>query len=104
MEEEETYRAGASSAEMEEKKNPLTTVIVGALGLFSAVFLLNPGFGALFEIPDNIPVIGNLDEAAAAAILISCLAYFGVDIGSIFGRKKKEKEEDSVIDVEVKDQ
>ena len=103
MEKEETFQAGTTSGEMEEKKNPLTTVIVGVLGLFSAVFLLNPGFGALFEIPDNIPIIGNLDEAAAAAILISCLAYFGVDIGSIFGRKKKQ-EDDDVIDVEVKDQ
>jgi hypothetical protein len=103
MEKEETFQAGTSSGEMEEKKNPLTTVIVGVLGLFSAVFLLNPGFGALFEIPDNIPIIGNLDEASAAAILISCLAYFGVDIGSIFGRKKKKRDDD-VIDVEVKDQ
>ncbi|MCG8602446.1 MAG: hypothetical protein MI807_20035 [Verrucomicrobiales bacterium] len=101
MEKEETFQSGAGSGEMEEKKNPVTTVIVGLLGVFSAIFLLNPGFGALFEIPDNIPVIGNLDEAAAAAILISCLAYFGVDIGSIFGRKKKD--EDDVIDVEVQD-
>ena len=65
----------------------LNNIIVGALGLFCLVFLLNPGFGAAFEIPDVIPVIGNLDEAAATAILISCLAYFGFDAGRFFGRK-----------------
>ncbi len=101
MEKEETV-----NGKVEEKKNPLTSVVVGAVGLFSAIFLLNPGFGAILEIPDNIPVIGNLDEAAAAALLISCLAYFGVDLGGLFGRKSKKKEEagSDVIDVEVEDQ
>lgn len=68
-------------------KNLLNSVIVGGLGLVSAIYLFNPGAGFLELIPDNIPVIGNLDEAAAVTILISCLAYFGVDLGSLFGRK-----------------
>ena len=68
-------------------KNLLNSVIVGGLGLVSAIYLFNPGAGFIELIPDNIPVIGNLDEAAAVSILISCLAYFGVDLGSLFGRK-----------------
>ena len=104
MEKEETYQAGTSSGEMEEKKNVFSSILVGVLGAISAVYILNPTAGIFEIIPDNIPVIGNLDEAAAAAILVSCFTYFGVDIGSIFGRKKKEKAEDGVIDVEVKDQ
>ncbi|MGF1678209.1 MAG: hypothetical protein ACFCUX_03330 [Candidatus Methylacidiphilales bacterium] len=38
--------------------------------LFSVMYLLNPGAGWIEFIPDNIPVIGNLDEAAFTAMLI----------------------------------
>ncbi len=40
------------------------------VGLFSVVYILNPGFGIFELIPDNIPWIGNLDEATAALLLI----------------------------------
>lgn len=79
-----------------EKRNPLTSVVVTGVGIFSVLVLVFPSL-----VPDVIPLIGALDEAAATALLISCLAYFGVDIGSLFGRKKKEKSD--VIDVEVED-
>ncbi|MDF1741750.1 MAG: DUF1232 domain-containing protein [Verrucomicrobiales bacterium] len=75
-------------------------IVVGVLGALSAVYLFNPTAGVIELIPDNFPVIGNLDEAAAAALLISCLAYFGLDIGSIFG-KKKSKEDSDIIDIDV---
>ncbi len=77
------------------------SVLVGLFGVIGAVYLLNPGWGVIELIPDNIPVIGNLDEAAATMLLISALAYFGIDIGSLFGRKRKQ---DDVIDVEAEDQ
>ncbi len=87
----------------------INSLIIGGLGVFSVIFLLNPGAGFFFEIPDNIPIIGNLDEAAAAALLISCLAYFGFDVTKIF--KKAEENNDQkktagkdpkeVIDVET---
>ena len=67
----------------------IPVLAVWALGVFAAVFLINPGAGIFLEIPDNIPLIGNLDEAAATAILISCLAYFGFDLGHLFGRRKE---------------
>jgi uncharacterized membrane protein YkvA (DUF1232 family) len=92
MENDETPRA-----EMEEKRNPLTAVIVTGVGIFSVLVLLFPSL-----LPDVIPVVGALDEAAATALLISCLAYFGVDLGGLFGRKKKD--DSDVIDVEVDDQ
>ncbi len=44
--------------------------IVG-IGL-GVVYLLNPGAGVFELIPDNIPVIGNLDEAAAFGLIIAC--------------------------------
>lgn len=100
MEKEETFQTEAAREEVEKSNNIFSSLIVGVLGAVSAVYILNPTAGIFELIPDNIPVVGNLDEAAAAAILVSCLAYFGVDIGGIFGRKKKE---DGVIDVEVND-
>ena len=92
------------TAEMEtdSKKGAIHSIIVGIIGAFSVVYLLNPTMGVFELIPDNLPIIGNLDEAAAVALLISCLAYFGVDLGGLFGRKEKT-EDDGIIDVEVDD-
>ena len=56
---------------------PLLVILVGVL---AAIYLLNPGAGFIELIPDNIPIIGNLDEAGATMILLSCLAYFGIDL------------------------
>ncbi len=89
----------------------INSLIIGALGAFSTIFLLNPGAGLFFEIPDNFPIIGNLDEAAAAALLISCLAYFGFDVTKLFKKAQgssdqtttKGKAQDKVIDVETVD-
>lgn len=97
MEKEEEFRG-----QEEEPRSLFTSILVGALGAFSAVYLFNPGAGFLELIPDNIPVIGNLDEAAAAGLLISCLAYFGVDMGRVFGHKDGKKKSD-VIDIEAED-
>jgi len=63
-------------------------LLVAVIGVISVVYLLNPTAGFIELIPDNIPVIGNLDEAGATAILISCLAYFGIDLTQIIKRKK----------------
>ena len=77
------------------KKNPLTSLMVSGVGAFSVLVLLFPSV-----LPDIIPIIGALDEAVATGLLISCLAYFGVDIGAVFGRSKKKRNESDVIDVE----
>ncbi len=61
--------------------------IVFCLGLISTMYLLNIGAGFIELIPDNIPLVGNLDETAAAAILIMCLGYFGIDLPNIFKKK-----------------
>ena len=55
------------------------------------MYLLNIGFGFVELIPDNFPVIGNLDEATATALLLGCLSYFGIDLVNIFKRKTDDK-------------
>ncbi len=58
-------------------------------GIISLLYLLNIGAGFIELIPDTIPVIGNLDEAAATILLFNYLRYLGIDIfSSLPGRKK----------------
>jgi hypothetical protein len=82
------------------KRSAVGSILVGLFGALGVVYLINPTAGFLELIPDNLPVVGNLDEAAAMMLVISCLAYFGIDLGGLFGRKPKK---DDIIDVEVVD-
>ncbi len=59
---------------------------VFCLGLAALIYLLNPGSGLFEFLPDNLPLIGNLDEAAAVAVLAACLQHFGIRLPG-FGRK-----------------
>ena len=77
----------------------LKALVVFFLGLASTLYLINPGAGIFELIPDNLPFVGNLDEAGATALLLACLRYFGIDPISLFTRNKR-KEGDPVIDVE----
>jgi uncharacterized membrane protein YkvA (DUF1232 family) len=61
----------------------LIVIAFGALGL---LYLLNPTAGILELIPDNLPLIGNLDEAGATLLVVNALAYFGIDLGRLLGR------------------
>ncbi len=61
--------------------------VVAIIGILSFIYLINPGFGVFEFIPDNLPLIGNLDEATATFLLLSALAYFGVDLWDVFGRR-----------------
>jgi uncharacterized membrane protein YkvA (DUF1232 family) len=54
---------------MQPPKNIPIPVIVLSI-LFSIVYIINPTAGFIEFIPDNIPLIGNLDEAGATALLI----------------------------------
>lgn len=69
----------------------LKTVGVIILGVLSLLYIFNPGAGIFELIPDNIPFLGNLDEATAAMILLACLRYFGIDIGDIFNRRGNKR-------------
>ena len=57
-------------------------IIVVIFGIVALIYLLNPTMGLFELIPDNLPIIGNLDEAAATAIVLYSLKYYGIDIFS----------------------
>jgi hypothetical protein len=51
--------------------------LIYALAIFGVLYILNPTAGILEFIPDNIPIIGNLDEGAAFVLIYAgLLEYF----------------------------
>jgi len=89
---------------MEKKKRgPGGVALALVLGGLSLLYLLNTGAGILGEIPDILPFVGNIDEATATAVLISCLAYLGIDLTRIFRRGKDGGEEPREVDGDVID-
>ena len=57
--------------------------------IVSVLYLANLTFGIL-EIPDNLPIIGNLDEVFFSGILFASLARFGIYLP--FGNRPSQNE------------
>ncbi len=66
-------------------------ILVFCLGIIAVLYLLNIGVGVIELIPDNVPLVGNLDEGGAATLLLMCLRYFGIDLTKIFEKKTDRK-------------
>lgn len=79
------------------EKTPLKSAIVGAVGVFGALYLLNPFGISLDTAFDNFPLIGNLDETTATLLLIASLRYFGIDLIEMFTGLGSKKAKDSEI-------
>ena len=63
--------------------------IAAILGIaISTIYLLNFSMG-IFELPDNLPIIGNIDEFVAATLLIASLKHFDIDFTNFLVGKKK---------------
>ena len=75
----------------------MKSLLVAIAAFLSVVYLINPTAGFLEFIPDNLPIVGNLDEAAAVTILLACARYFGLDLSKFFGSKSKDKED--IVDI-----
>ena len=69
----------------------IRNILVALTGSISLVYLINPGMGIFELIPDNLPIIGNLDEAGAAVLLIAAMKYFGIDLTRFFMRDRIKK-------------
>lgn len=48
------------------------------LGIICLVYLINPGAGVIELLPDNLPIIGNLDEGLAMTGLLMALSNMGL--------------------------
>lgn len=53
-------------------------MFVLGLAAFMVLYLINPTAGIFELLPDNLPLVGNLDEAGATLILLQILAYYGI--------------------------
>jgi hypothetical protein len=62
--------------------------LVGLAGFLSLLYILNPTMGIFELLPDNLPFIGNLDEATATMMLFAALRYFGWDVTDLFSKRK----------------
>ena len=59
--------------------------VVYLLAFLGGIYMLNPGSGILEIIPDNIPIIGNLDEGGAMlAVWYGLIEFFE-------GRRKRRR-------------
>ena len=56
------------------------TIVLGG------IYLINPTAGVFELIPDVIPVVGNLDEAAAMFLVFAALRYLGVRLPDFIER------------------
>ncbi|MCB0785690.1 MAG: DUF1232 domain-containing protein, partial [Flavobacteriales bacterium] len=51
-------------------------------------YLVNPTMGLFEFLPDNLPLVGNVDEATATMVLLGVLRYFGWDLTNLFSERK----------------
>ncbi len=61
--------------------------------IISSAYLLNLGAGIFELLPDNLPIVGNLDEVAAASLLFASLKYFGIDLTAYLPRNRNKAKE-----------
>lgn len=57
--------------------------LVGAVG--SIAYLSNIGVGVVEFLPDNLPLVGNLDEMAFTFLLLYCSSYLGIPVPGLKG-------------------
>ena len=73
-------------------RNMLKEGVIIIVAIIAAIYLVNPTAGVIELLPDNLPLVGNLDEAAAVGILMNTLAYYGIDRNRLYGRKRKTQQ------------
>lgn len=75
------------------RKTGFASGVLSIVGIIiSVLWLLNLTMG-IVEIPDNLPIVGNLDEVFFSAILFSSLARWGIYLPQMpRGRKPVDSE------------
>ena len=75
--------SATDSAAAPPREKSLLGKLLAILGvLLSLLFLSNLTFGGIipFEIPDALPIVGNLDEVFFSGLLLTCLSYLGISL------------------------
>lgn len=67
----------------------LKNMVIIALGALGMLYLMFPTLGLFELIPDAIPFIGSLDEFTATMLVINTLAYYGLDLGRLYGSPRQ---------------
>ena len=62
-------------------------IVVLCIGIVSFMTVFEIGQGYIEFIPDGLPWVGNLDEAAAGALFLKCLQYFAIDLTTLFDKE-----------------
>lgn len=65
----------------------MKSLFVALAGLLAFLYLLNPTMGFFEFLPDNLPLVGNIDDATATMVLLGALRYFGYDLTQLFRRR-----------------
>jgi hypothetical protein len=66
-------------------------VFILGLAALAGIYLINPTAGIFELLPDNIPLVGNVDEATATLILLSTLRHYGLDLTRLYGKPREEE-------------
>lgn len=61
--------------------------LVYTMAIIGVVYILNPTFGLLELIPDNLPIIGNLDESVAVMLILAGI------VEALEGKKARKSQE-----------
>ena len=77
-----TDRLGVLTTPLSLRGVPVWAIYI--LAIFGLIYILNPGAGVIELIPDNLPIVGNLDEGAAFLLIWYALVEF------FEGRKYRE--------------
>ena len=72
-------------------------IFMALLGFVSVIYLINPGVGVFELLPDNLPLVGNLDEALATALLIAVLREFDIDVTKFLRPQAKNEPKTPVL-------
>lgn len=73
------------------------TWLVYFLAVVGGIYILNPTFGAFELIPDNLPIIGNMDEGVAVMLILAGL------VEVIEGRKLRREKKKQAADTPTPD-
>ncbi len=69
----------------------MKSAIAWLAGVLCAMYLLNPTGGTVELLPDNLSLVGNLDELAACIVFFCSLRHFGVRVLRFFREPVGEK-------------